>query len=55
MLQQLRDLRDQLHPHRTTASARETLDHLSEALRQREWLYQWITTDTQARTALHRD
>lgn len=41
---QLHELRDQLHPHRASSCARSFLDHLDEALRQREWLYQ-LTTD----------
>ncbi|MER7366900.1 helix-turn-helix domain-containing protein [Nonomuraea wenchangensis] len=32
---QLRELRDQLHPHRASSCARSFLDHLDEALRQR--------------------
>jgi hypothetical protein len=51
VIQQLRDLRDQLHPHRATACARGFLDHLAEALRQREWLYQLTTDITQPRTS----
>ncbi|MEU4226774.1 hypothetical protein AB0F17_20955 [Nonomuraea sp. NPDC026600] len=43
--------RDQLHPHRATACARGFLDHLAEALRQREWLYQLTTDITQPRPA----
>jgi len=51
VIQQLRDLRDRLYPHRATACARDFLDHLAEALRQREWLYQLTTDITQPRTS----
>ncbi|WP_371785505.1 helix-turn-helix domain-containing protein [Streptosporangium subroseum] len=51
VIQQLRDLRDQLHPHRATNCARNFLDHLAESLRQREWLYQLTTDITQPRTS----
>ncbi|MEV0595986.1 hypothetical protein [Nonomuraea cavernae] len=51
VIQQLRQLRDQLHPHRATGCARGFLDHLAETLRQREWLYQLTTDITQPRTS----
>ncbi len=51
VIRQLRDLRDQLHPHRATTCARDFLDHLAEALRQREWLYRLTTDITQPRTS----
>ncbi|MEU6795519.1 helix-turn-helix transcriptional regulator [Nonomuraea wenchangensis] len=47
---QLRELRDQLAPYRASPCARSFLDHLDEALRQREWLYRLTTDITQPRT-----
>ncbi|HUR02169.1 MAG TPA: hypothetical protein VM347_06505 [Nonomuraea sp.] len=47
VIQQLRDLRALLIPHAATPAVREFLDCLAEALRQRMWLYQWLTTDMQ--------
>jgi hypothetical protein len=51
VIQQLRELRDQLRPHRDAPCARGFLDRLAEALRQREWLYQLTTDITQPRTS----
>lgn len=46
VIQQLRDLHQLLAPHSTNTVVRDFLDCLGEALRQRAWLYQWLTKDT---------
>lgn len=46
VIQQLRDLQQLLAPHSTNTVVRDFLDCLDEALRQRDWLYQWLTKDT---------
>jgi tetratricopeptide (TPR) repeat protein len=45
VIQQLLDLRRLLEPHRGTRVVTEFLSCLDEALREREWLYQWLTQD----------
>jgi tetratricopeptide (TPR) repeat protein len=45
VIQQLRDIQLLLEPYSATAAVREFLECLAEALRQRIWLYQWLTKD----------
>jgi tetratricopeptide (TPR) repeat protein len=45
VIQQLRDIQLLLEPYSATAAVREFLECLAEALRQRLWLYQWLTKD----------
>ena len=45
IIQQLRDIQLLLEPYKCTAVVREFLECLAEALRQRLWLYQWLTKD----------
>ncbi|MGH3806761.1 MAG: helix-turn-helix domain-containing protein [Pseudonocardiaceae bacterium] len=46
VIQQLRGLQQLFAPHSTNAVVKDFLDCLGEALRQRAWLYKWITKDT---------
>jgi tetratricopeptide (TPR) repeat protein len=46
VIQQLRDIQLLLEPYRGTAVVGEFLECLAEGLRQRLWLYQWLTKDT---------
>jgi tetratricopeptide (TPR) repeat protein len=46
VIQQLRDIQLLLEPYKSTAAVREFMECLAEALRQRLWLYQWLTKDT---------
>ncbi|MFI5709804.1 hypothetical protein [Kribbella sp. NPDC051620] len=48
IVKQFQDIRDQLAPHVGSADVQETRQILADAVRQRVWLQQWITTDTQA-------
>jgi len=43
---QLRDIQLQLEPYKNTAAVGEFLEYLTEALRQRVRMYQWLTKDT---------
>lgn len=45
VIQQLRDIQQLLEPYNAAAVVREFLECLAEALRQRLWLYQWLTKD----------
>lgn len=45
VIQQLRDIQLLLEPYSATGVVREFLECLTEALRQRIWLYQWLTKD----------
>ena len=45
VIQQLLDLKRLLEPHRGTQVVAEFLNCLDEALRERVWLYQWLTQD----------
>jgi tetratricopeptide (TPR) repeat protein len=45
VIQQLRDIQLLLEPYKSTAVVGEFLECLAEALRQRLWLYQWLTKD----------
>ena len=45
VIQQLLDLRRLLELHRGARVVTEFLSCLDEALREREWLYQWLTQD----------
>jgi hypothetical protein len=45
IIQQLREIQLLLEPYKCTAVVREFLECLAEALRQRLWLYQWLTKD----------
>jgi tetratricopeptide (TPR) repeat protein len=46
VIRQLRDIQLLLEPYKSTAAVGEFLECLTEALRQRTWLYQWLTKDT---------
>jgi tetratricopeptide (TPR) repeat protein len=46
VIQQLRDTQLLLEPYKGTAVVEEFLECLAEAVRQRVWLYQWLTKDT---------
>jgi transcriptional regulator with XRE-family HTH domain len=53
VVQQLRDIHDQLAPQAGSADVRETRQILADAVRQRVWLQQWMSSDapdTQVRT-----
>ncbi|MGH3909038.1 MAG: hypothetical protein ACRDTE_33390 [Pseudonocardiaceae bacterium] len=45
VVQQLRDLRQLLQPHRVNKVVADFLDCLDETLRERMWLYQWLNKD----------
>jgi tetratricopeptide (TPR) repeat protein len=45
VIQQLLDLKQLLQPHRTNRVVADFLGCLDEALRERLWLYQWLTND----------
>ena len=45
VIQQLRAIQLLLEPYSATAAVREFLRCLAELLRQRIWLYQWLTKD----------
>jgi tetratricopeptide (TPR) repeat protein len=47
VVQQFQDIRDQLAPHAGSTDVHETRQILADAVRQRVWLQQWITSDTQ--------
>ncbi|MGH8604435.1 MAG: hypothetical protein ACREXR_17140, partial [Gammaproteobacteria bacterium] len=45
VIQQLRDIQLLLEPYSANMVVRDFLECLAEALRQRIWLYQWLTKD----------
>jgi hypothetical protein len=47
VIQQLLDLKQLLEPHRANRVVADFLACLDEALRERVWLYHWLTRDGQ--------
>ena len=49
VLQQLRDLKELLAPHQTNKTVADLLTCLDQVLRERSWLYQWLSKDGHGR------
>jgi tetratricopeptide (TPR) repeat protein len=53
VIQQLLDLKELLEPHQSNRVVAGFLACLDEALRERVWLYQWLTRDGRNEAAMH--
>ncbi|MCA1710000.1 MAG: hypothetical protein LC808_44630 [Actinobacteria bacterium] len=51
VIQELRNLRRLLQPHRADKVVAGFLDYLDEVLRERMWLYQWLSKDGESQPA----